>query len=375
MQEVHIPVEGIIGSTIDEYGYPMPGFEAWMLDYYVSEETKKVVLHINSDGGSVTGFAIYNKLQHLQESGIEVESIIEGRAYSIATIVALAAGKVRAREASLFMVHKPWLQFATGNADELRKTANALDTHEQPMLSVYAAKSGKSTEDISALLSEERFMTATEAKAYGFIDEVLPVAVARTHEQKAVAFYSPTPIINQSIMKDEEKKTLFAEFKAWLKGEPKAEAEEAPEATAETPAIVAASANTDKGTLYYEGESLEVGTMVFSDEALETAAEDGEYVLESGQTAIVAEGQVTEIQEATEEAPEETPEEETAPDAVAALRKELQALKAQLNAKPNVPGSGKPKAETPQNFTHDATPAEPFAASAQSIRNSYKRRR
>jgi ATP-dependent protease ClpP protease subunit len=376
---VHVPIEGIIGSSTDEFGYPVPGFEAWMLDYFMQPDTEKVVLHINSGGGSVTeGFAIYNKLQALQENGIEVESIIEGRAYSIATVVALAASKVRAREASMFMVHKPWLQPYGANANELRKMADGLDSHEIPMLAIYTAKTGKPTEEITGFLAEEKFLSASEAKAYGFIDEVLPVGTSRNvqHEKKAIAFYTPKLVITDNpLMKDEEKKSLFAEFLAWFKTETKAEAE-APVQTPAAPAVVAASTETENGTLYYEGETLEVGTLVFADEALTEAAPDGEYPT-SENIFVVVEGQVTEVKPVEEEAPADAPAQEAAaqvtPDVVSQLKQEINALKAQLN-KPTVPGSGQPQAPAVQNFAGEKPVDEPFAQSAANLRNKYKRK-
>lgn len=70
---------------------------------------------------------------------------------------------------------------------------------------------------------------------------------------------------------------------------------------------------TDKTTLIYDAENLEVGTEVFvKDEENEDKvkpAEDGEYVDEEGRTIVVVEGKVTEIREA-EKAEEEPVKEE-----------------------------------------------------------------
>lgn len=82
---------------------------------------------------------------------------------------------------------------------------------------------------------------------------------------------------------------------------------------------------TDKATLLYEGDVLEVGTEVFveGEDGEINPAEDGEYVAD-GKTYIVAEGKIAEIRdnepenepepeenvEGAEETPEETPADE-----------------------------------------------------------------
>lgn len=71
--------------------------------------------------------------------------------------------------------------------------------------------------------------------------------------------------------------------------------------------------STDKATLLFEGEELEIGTEVFveNEEGEISPAEDGEYVAD-GVTYVVAEGKVAEIRKEEEAAPEEeeTPVEE-----------------------------------------------------------------
>ena len=110
-----------------------------------------------------------------------------------------------------------------------------------------------------------------------------------------------------------------------------------------------AAVSTDKGSLIYNTDMLEVGSEVFvEDENGENIpAADGEYVLEDGRTVVVAEGKVTEIKE-KEEAPAEpetpaeeqmvdetteTPAEPAAPaenEKVTALEERVATLEAQL---------------------------------------------
>lgn len=77
--------------------------------------------------------------------------------------------------------------------------------------------------------------------------------------------------------------------------------------------VEAASCTTDKGILYWDGDDeLAVDAPVFSDEAKEAPAADGEYVREDGSTIVVAEGKVKEIKEKQAE-----PADTAAPDVTA----------------------------------------------------------
>lgn len=72
--------------------------------------------------------------------------------------------------------------------------------------------------------------------------------------------------------------------------------------------VACANCTTDKGILYWDGEDeVAVDTPVFTDEAKETPAEDGEYVREDGTTIVVAGGKVTEIKPKEDEPTEPAP--------------------------------------------------------------------
>ena len=66
------------------------------------------------------------------------------------------------------------------------------------------------------------------------------------------------------------------------------------------------------GTVYFEGETLEVGSNVYSDEAMETPAPDGTHNLASGKVVVVAEGIAQSVEDAPEPASEELTTEQLA---------------------------------------------------------------
>ncbi len=130
-----------------------------------------VNLAINSPGGQVfDAIAIYNALRQHPAS---IEVTVMGVAASAASLIAMAGDKIVMPENSFMMIHNP-LNFAYGNADDLREMADVLDKIGASLVATYVARTGKSEEEIKALLDAETWLNAEEAVAQGFADELQP---------------------------------------------------------------------------------------------------------------------------------------------------------------------------------------------------------
>lgn len=129
-------------------------------------------LHINSPGGDVfAGLNIANALRDQQTSkGRTVETYIDGLAASIASVIAMAGSKVHIADNALVMVHNPW-SVAVGNAAEMRKTADTLDTVRNTIVATYKWHSTEDDAALIALMDAETWMDADEAIAHGFATE------------------------------------------------------------------------------------------------------------------------------------------------------------------------------------------------------------
>ncbi|AJA42584.1 Clp protease ClpP [Clostridium tetani] len=127
--------------------------------------TKDINIYINSGGGSVfAGLAIYNQLKrHPANKTVYVD----GLAASIASVIALAGDKVIIPKNAQFMIHKPW-SVSWGNANDLRKTADSLDSCEQSILNVYEEnlRQDIDIEDIKQMVNDETWLTGDEAAKY-----------------------------------------------------------------------------------------------------------------------------------------------------------------------------------------------------------------
>jgi ATP-dependent protease ClpP protease subunit len=131
--------------------------------------TEQINVRINSYGGSVAdGLAIYNALRAHPARKV---STIDGVAMSIASLILMAGDEVQAPETSLLMIHAPWGGII-GNAEEMRRYADILDTYAASMVSAYVRKSGQDADDIRALLTDgkDHYYTGAEAIAEGFAD-------------------------------------------------------------------------------------------------------------------------------------------------------------------------------------------------------------
>lgn len=127
-----------------------------------------ITVRINSPGGDVfAGMQIYNMLK---DRNGDVTVIVDALAASAASFIAMAGDKIIMNTGSMMMVHKA-STIAWGNEDEMQQVIEMLRKTDDSIISVYAARTGKSKEEIKQLLADETWMTAEEAVEMGFADE------------------------------------------------------------------------------------------------------------------------------------------------------------------------------------------------------------
>ena len=134
-------------------------------------------IYINSGGGDVfAGIAIYHQLK--RRTGLNVVHV-DGLAASIASVIAMAGDDIIIPASAQMMIHKPW-SLAMGDADELRKTADALDGCQASIMEIYMTKalSGVERGAIESMVNAETWMTGREAaKVFDVtVDDVAPAA-------------------------------------------------------------------------------------------------------------------------------------------------------------------------------------------------------
>lgn len=126
---------------------------------------KALTIYINSDGGSVpAGVAMANMIAR---HDAPTTAIVDGWCCSIATQVFFAADRRRIPANAYLMIHKPAV-YAGGDADELRKTADALDTIQRGLEETYlkAARAGVTAETLHQMVNTETWLTGKEAAEF-----------------------------------------------------------------------------------------------------------------------------------------------------------------------------------------------------------------
>ena len=174
---------------------------SFLLEQIDKEETEEVEVHINSSGGELfEGLAIFNLLRNFSQNTIPVNTVVDGIAGSIASVIALAGEKVSIHKNAYLFVHNPW-SLSLGDVNDAQKTAEDLGKFRDTLIEIYKSKTGKNEEELKTLLDRETFLNSAEALELGFVDKVIENYPAKNY----VALFS-------NIGKEEHRKTLSDEL-------------------------------------------------------------------------------------------------------------------------------------------------------------------
>jgi len=133
---------------------------------------KDIMLYINSPGGQVSaGLAIYDTMQFLH---CDVATYCMGQAASMGSFL-LAAGTKGKRHAlphARVMIHQPLAGFQ-GQATDIDIHAREILRARDTLNELLAKHTGQGIDKIRNDTERDNFMSASQAKDYGIIDEVL----------------------------------------------------------------------------------------------------------------------------------------------------------------------------------------------------------
>ncbi|WP_028999223.1 ATP-dependent Clp endopeptidase proteolytic subunit ClpP [Azohydromonas australica] len=133
---------------------------------------KDISLYINSPGGSVSaGMSIYDTMQFIKP---DVSTLCMGIAASMGAflLAAGAQGKRFSLPNSKVMIHQP-LGGAQGQATDIEIHAREILKTREQLNRILAERTGQPLEKIQADTERDYFMSASEAKSYGLIDQVI----------------------------------------------------------------------------------------------------------------------------------------------------------------------------------------------------------
>ena len=112
---------------------------------------QKLVVHVNSPGGdAVAGLNITHALRSESSKGRIVETVIDGLAASIASVIAMAGRTVLMADNAVLMIHSP-VAVMTATASGARQVAGTLDSLRDQMVTAYQWHSHLSAAELTEL--------------------------------------------------------------------------------------------------------------------------------------------------------------------------------------------------------------------------------
>jgi ATP-dependent Clp protease, protease subunit len=159
-----------IGTPIDDVVANL--VIAQMLFLEAEDPEKDIQIYINSPGGSITaGLAIYDTMQFVRP---DISTIAIGQAASMAAVLLASGtgGKRLALPNSRVILHQPLGGFE-GQASDIHIQAREILRMKERIIDIIHQHSKQERERIEKDCDRDFILTASSAKEYGLIDEVI----------------------------------------------------------------------------------------------------------------------------------------------------------------------------------------------------------
>ena len=148
--------------------------------------SKDISLYINSPGGLVTaGLAIYDTMQYIRP---DLSTVCIGQAASMGSLLmtAGAKGKRFSLPHSRIMIHQPSGGFQ-GQAADIEIHAKEILQLRARLNDIYVKHTGQPLAAIEDAMDRDKFLSPSEAKAFGLIDEVVVSRPPSADQEKKAA--------------------------------------------------------------------------------------------------------------------------------------------------------------------------------------------
>jgi ATP-dependent Clp protease protease subunit len=160
-----------IGTEIDDF--VANAVIAQFLFLESEDPEKDIQVYVNSPGGIVTsGLAMFDTMQYVR---CPVSTMCIGQAASMGAVL-LAAGQKGRRYAlphARMMIHQP-LGGARGQATDIEIQAREIKKMKETLTDILVDATGKNRDELARDIERDFYLSASQAKEYGLIDEVLP---------------------------------------------------------------------------------------------------------------------------------------------------------------------------------------------------------
>jgi ATP-dependent Clp protease, protease subunit len=180
------------GETEIEFYGPISEFSWWGDEVtpkmfkdqlYAQGKNGPVTVRLNSPGGDLIAASVIRATMLDYPGRVTVK--IDGLAASAAVMVALGGDAIKMQISAYMMIHEA----AVGimgyfNIDDMKELIDELKVINAGIVDAYASKTKMDSEKLQKMMNEETWMTASEAVAYGFVDEIITAGEKKSAEGK-----------------------------------------------------------------------------------------------------------------------------------------------------------------------------------------------
>lgn len=139
---------------------------------YANGKNGPVTVRLNSPGGDLVAASVIRAMMIDYPGRVTVK--VDGLAASAAVMVALGGDRIQMQVSAYMMIHEA----AVGimgylNIAILKDLIDELKTINAGIVEAYSAKTKMDADKLAKMMADETWMTASEAVAFGFADEVI----------------------------------------------------------------------------------------------------------------------------------------------------------------------------------------------------------
>jgi ATP-dependent Clp protease protease subunit len=156
--------------------------EDWMCDIIKAQllyleqidPNSDINIYINSPGGGIyAGLGLLDTIEYIKP---DISTINTGLAASMAAVILCSGtkGKRKSLKRSRTMIHQPMTGFGSyTQASDMEIEARQINSLKKELYEIISEKTGQNYEKVSKDGDRDYWMSATESKKYGMIDEIL----------------------------------------------------------------------------------------------------------------------------------------------------------------------------------------------------------
>lgn len=158
-------------DEVGGYGITAAKFRLSIMQEFAKGVREFVIFMISPGGDVLEASGIVDCIREHQKLGVRFIGINACYLASAGMTIASVMDSVYGTPKSEWLIHHAWALNAS-NYKNIDKVKEALQKASEDMIDIYVERTGKSREEIDALMDREEFISLTEAIEFGLVDGV-----------------------------------------------------------------------------------------------------------------------------------------------------------------------------------------------------------